>query len=65
MCPAARVAVIGYGNDVIIGALRISTFDTPPIVTAGIVRRMRPGSVIVDVTAGLHPDVRRGYLATL
>ena len=39
-------------SDVIIGALRISTFDTPPVVTAGIVERMRAGSVIVDVTAG-------------
>jgi alanine dehydrogenase len=101
--PAARVAVIGYGNagraaaktalalgaevtvytqhstagdgpgrpglmfrlldspgasdglaqaDVIIGAIRVSTYDTPAIVTADIVRRMRAGSVIVDVTAG-------------
>ncbi len=28
-------------SDVIIGALRISTFDTPPVVTADIVQRMR------------------------
>jgi alanine dehydrogenase len=46
--------------DVIIGALRISTFDTPPVVTADIVARMRPGSVIVDVTAGFGA----GYLQT-
>jgi len=38
--------------DVIIGAIRVSTYDTPAIVTDGIVRRMRAGSVIVDVTAG-------------
>lgn len=47
-------------SDVIIGALRISTFDTPPVVTADIVARMRPGSVIVDVTAGFGA----GYLQT-
>ena len=47
-------------SDVIIGALRISTFDTPPVVTADIVRRMREGSVIVDVTAGFGA----GYIQT-
>lgn len=47
-------------SDVIIGALRISTFDTPPVVTADIVRRMREGSVIVDVTAGFGT----GYIQT-
>lgn len=47
-------------SDVIVGALRISTFDTPPVVTADIVRRMRPGSVIVDVTAGFGA----GYIQT-
>lgn len=47
-------------SDVIIGALRISTFDTPPVVTADIVRRMRAGSVIVDVTAGFGA----GYIQT-
>jgi alanine dehydrogenase len=47
-------------SDVIIGALRISTFDTPPVLTADVVRQMRPGSVIVDVTAGFGP----GYIQT-
>ena len=47
-------------SDVIIGALRISTYDTPAIVTSGIVTRMRPGSVIVDVTAGFGA----GYIET-
>jgi len=47
-------------SDVIIGALRISTFDTPPAVTTDIVRRMRSGSVIVDVTAGFGA----GYIQT-
>jgi alanine dehydrogenase len=47
-------------SDVIIGALRVSTFDTPPVVTADIVRQMRQGSVIVDVTAGFGA----GYIQT-
>lgn len=47
-------------SDVIIGALRISTFDTSRVVTAEIVRRMREGSVIVDVTAGFGA----GYIQT-
>jgi alanine dehydrogenase len=47
-------------SDVIIGAQRISTFDTPPVVTAEIVRRMRAGSVIIDVTAGFGA----GYIQT-
>ena len=47
-------------SDVIIGALRISTFDTPAIVTESAVRSMRPGSVIVDVTAGYGA----GYIET-
>ena len=46
--------------DVIVGALRVSTYDTPPIVTAEVVRQMRPGSVIVDVTAGFDA----GYIET-
>jgi len=46
--------------DVIVGAIRVSTFDTPPIVTADIVSRMRAGSVIVDVTAGFGA----GYIQT-
>jgi alanine dehydrogenase len=47
-------------SDVIIGALRISTFDTPPVVTTDIVQRMRAGSVIIDVTAGFGA----GYIQT-
>jgi alanine dehydrogenase len=47
-------------SDVIIGAVRISTFDTPPVVTEDIVRRMHAGSVIVDVTAGFGT----GYIQT-
>jgi alanine dehydrogenase len=53
--------------DVIIGAIRISTYDTAPVITAGIVRRMRPGSVIVDVTAGFGAGFieTSGQLTTL
>jgi alanine dehydrogenase len=46
--------------DVVIGALRVSTFDTPPVVTKTIVTKMGPGSVIVDVTAGFGA----GYIET-
>lgn len=47
-------------SDVVIGALRISTFDTPRVVSETAVKSMRPGSVVVDVTAGYGP----GYIET-
>jgi alanine dehydrogenase len=55
------------GADVIIGAIRISTYDTAPVITAEIVQRMRPGSVIVDVTAGFGAGFieTSGQLTTL
>lgn len=46
--------------DVVIGAIRISSFDTPVFVTKSIVSLMRPGSVIVDATAGFEA----GYIET-
>ncbi|MDQ3648638.1 MAG: NAD(P)-binding domain-containing protein [Actinomycetota bacterium] len=46
--------------DLVIGAVLISTHETPPVVPASVVARMRPGSVIVDVTCGYGP----GYLPT-
>lgn len=46
--------------DLIIGAILISTYDTEPMIGADLVRQMRPGSVIVDVTAGYGT----GYLPT-
>jgi alanine dehydrogenase len=46
--------------DVVIGAVLISTHETPPVVPASVVAQMRPGSVIVDVTCGYGP----GYLPT-
>lgn len=45
-------------TDVLIGAILISTYSTAPMVTGDHVRLMRPGSVIVDATAGYGP----GYL---
>ena len=44
--------------DVVVGAILISTFDTPAMVEESLVKRMKPGSVIVDVTCGHGP----GYM---
>lgn len=57
--PAFLDAVVP-GCDVVIGAIRVSNYGTEAIVTQDMVRRMRPGSVIVDVTCGYGP----GYLPT-
>ncbi|MEN2976321.1 NAD(P)-dependent oxidoreductase (plasmid) [Tistrella bauzanensis] len=38
--------------DLVVGAILISTYDTPTMVAPELVARMRPGSVIVDVTCG-------------
>ena len=38
--------------DLVIGAILISTYDTPPMVTEELVKKMKKGSMIVDVTAG-------------
>ena len=38
--------------DLVIGAILISTYDTPPMVTEDLVKKMKKGSMIVDVTAG-------------
>lgn len=38
--------------DLVIGAILISTYDTPPMVTENLVKKMKKGSMIVDVTAG-------------
>lgn len=38
--------------DVVVGAILISTYDTAPMLDEELVRRMKPGSVIVDVTCG-------------
>jgi alanine dehydrogenase len=46
--------------DLVVGAILISTFDTPPMIDESLVRRMKPGSMIVDVTVGYGS----GYLPT-
>lgn len=44
--------------DVLIGAVLISTFDTPAIITEAMIQKMTPGSLVVDVTCGYG----EGYL---
>ncbi|KAA2252722.1 hypothetical protein F0L68_34620 [Solihabitans fulvus] len=46
--------------DLVIGAILISTFDTPPMITEADLATMKPGAVIVDATCGYGP----GYLPT-
>lgn len=46
--------------DLVIGAILISTHDTPPMITEADLGLMRPGSVIVDATCGYG----EGYLPT-
>jgi len=47
-------------TDLVIGAILISTKETPPLITTEMVKSMQPGSMIVDVTCGYGP----GYLET-
>ncbi|MRG29293.1 hypothetical protein GIJ05_14230 [Laceyella tengchongensis] len=46
--------------DLVIGAIQISTYDTPPMIDEELVKMMKPGSMIVDVTCGYGS----GYLPT-
>lgn len=46
--------------DLVIGAILISTYDTPPMIHVSDLPGMRPGAVIVDATCGYGP----GYLPT-
>ncbi|MDT0267643.1 NAD(P)-dependent oxidoreductase [Streptomyces sp. DSM 44915] len=46
--------------DLVIGAILISTHDTPPMITETDLARMPPGAVVVDATCGYGP----GYLPT-
>lgn len=46
--------------DVVIGAILISTYDTEPMVDEKLIKKMKKGSIIVDVTSGYGP----GYLST-
>ena len=44
--------------DVLVGAILISTFDTPAVITEKLVQKMAPGSLVIDVTCGYG----EGYL---
>jgi alanine dehydrogenase len=46
--------------DLVIGAILVSTYDTPAMIGEADLAIMRPGAVIVDVTCGYGP----GYLPT-
>ena len=48
------------GADLLIGAILISTYDTPTMVSEDLVKKMRPGSMIIDITCGYGP----GYMPT-
>lgn len=47
-------------TDLVIGAINISTYDTPTMLGEDLLRLMRPGSMIIDVTCGYGA----GYLPT-
>jgi alanine dehydrogenase len=46
--------------DLVIGTILISTYDTPSIISEDLVKKMKKGSMIIDVTCGYGS----GYLAT-
>lgn len=55
-----RLAALLPQADLVIGAILVSTHDTPPMITEADLARMRPGAVVVDATCGYGP----GYLPT-
>lgn len=57
--PDVRRAVLAEA-DLVIGAILVSTFDTPPMITAADLCGMKTGAVIVDATCGYG----QGYLPT-
>lgn len=57
--PEMRSRVLAEA-DLVVGAILISTFDTPPMITDVDLRGMKTGAVIVDATCG-YGD---GYLPT-
>lgn len=57
--PESRSRVLSEA-DLVVGAILISTFDTPPMITEADLRGMKTGAVIVDATCG-YGD---GYLPT-
>lgn len=56
-----NIAALLPSVDAVIGAILISTFDTPPVITKEMMTLMKPGSVIIDVTCGYG----EGYLPGL
>lgn len=46
--------------DLVIGAILISTYDTPALISEDLVKQMKKGSVIIDVTCGYGP----GFIPT-
>lgn len=46
--------------DLVVGAILVSTFDTPPMITETDLREMQPGAVMLDATCGYGG----GYLPT-
>jgi alanine dehydrogenase len=55
-----RLAALLPQADLVIGAILVSTHDTPPMITEADLARMRPGAVVVDATCGYGS----GYLPT-
>lgn len=56
-----NIAALLPNVDVVIGAILISTYDTDPIITQEMMKLMKQGSVIIDVTCGYG----EGYLPGL
>jgi alanine dehydrogenase len=56
--PAFETAL--FAADIVIGAILISTYDTPALLTESLVSKMKPGAIIVDVTCGYG----KGYMPT-
>ncbi len=46
--------------DIAIGAILISTYDTPTMISKEMVKDMKPGAILIDATAGYGP----GYIET-
>ena len=57
--PTERAAALATA-DLVIGAILISTYDTPPMIARGDLGGMQPGAVIVDATCGYGPGYLRG-----
>ncbi len=47
--------------DAIIGAILISTYDTPPVITEEIFKSLKKGTIVIDVTCGYG----KGYIPNI